>query len=100
MNFYEKVLEALPEMKILSDEPMSRHTTFKIGGVADFFATPSLTELPVVLDIAKACNIPVTVDIASEFRYRNPIIDKNTLCIFISQSGETRYNCCFKTRKI
>lgn len=61
MNFYEKVLEALPEMKILSDEPMSRHTTFKIGGVADFFATPSLTQLPVVLDIAKECNIPVTV---------------------------------------
>ena len=39
--------------------------------------------------IEKLCNIPVTVDIASEFRYRNPIIDKNTLCIYISQSGET-----------
>ena len=39
--------------------------------------------------IEKLCKIPVTVDIASEFRYRNPIIDKNTLCIFISQSGET-----------
>ena len=39
--------------------------------------------------IEHLCNIPVTVDIASEFRYRNPIIDKNTLCIFISQSGET-----------
>ena len=39
--------------------------------------------------IEKLCNIPVTVDIASEFRYRSPIIDKNTLCIFISQSGET-----------
>ena len=39
--------------------------------------------------IEQLCNIPVTVDIASEFRYRNPIIDKNTLCIYISQSGET-----------
>ena len=39
--------------------------------------------------IEKLCKIPVTVDIASEFRYRDPIIDKNTLCIFISQSGET-----------
>ena len=39
--------------------------------------------------IEKLCHIPVTVDIASEFRYRNPIIDKNTLCIYISQSGET-----------
>ena len=35
------------------------------------------------------CKIPVEVDMASEFRYRNPLIDKHTLCIFISQSGET-----------
>ena len=41
------------------------------------------------LQLKNLCNIPVTVDIASEFRYRNPIIDKNTLCIYISQSGET-----------
>lgn len=33
--------------------------------------------------------IPVTVDIASEFRYQNPIIDENTLVITVSQSGET-----------
>lgn len=33
--------------------------------------------------------IPVMVDIASEFRYRNPVITENDLCIFISQSGET-----------
>lgn len=35
------------------------------------------------------CEIPTEVDIASEFRYRNPLINKNTLCIFITQSGET-----------
>ncbi len=39
--------------------------------------------------IENLCQIPVEVDIASEFRYRNPIINKNTLCIYISQSGET-----------
>ena len=39
--------------------------------------------------IENLCNIPVEVDIASEFRYRNPIIDEKTLCVFISQSGET-----------
>ena len=33
--------------------------------------------------------VPVIVDIASEFRYRNPIISKGDLCIFVSQSGET-----------
>ena len=39
--------------------------------------------------IENLCKIPTEVDIASEFRYRNPIIDSRTLCIYISQSGET-----------
>ncbi len=39
--------------------------------------------------IEHLCKIPTEVDIASEFRYRNPLIDDKTLCIFISQSGET-----------
>ena len=39
--------------------------------------------------IEEFCRIPVEVDIASEFRYRDPIIDASTLIIAISQSGET-----------
>ena len=39
--------------------------------------------------IERLCRIPVTVEIASEFRYQNPIMDENTLLITISQSGET-----------
>ncbi len=39
--------------------------------------------------IEKMARIPVEVDIASEFRYRDPIIDESCLCIVISQSGET-----------
>ena len=39
--------------------------------------------------IEEHCRIPVEVDIASEFRYRNPIINDKTLMILISQSGET-----------
>ena len=35
------------------------------------------------------CKIPVEVDMASEFRYRNPLVNEHTLAIFISQSGET-----------
>lgn len=33
--------------------------------------------------------VPVWVDVSSEFRYRDPLVDKNTLAIVISQSGET-----------
>jgi glucosamine--fructose-6-phosphate aminotransferase (isomerizing) len=39
--------------------------------------------------LEKLLRVPVEVDNASEFRYRNPIVDKNTLVIVISQSGET-----------
>ena len=39
--------------------------------------------------IEKWSHIPVEVELASEFRYRDPIVDKETLVIAISQSGET-----------
>ena len=39
--------------------------------------------------IEKLSGVPVIIDAASEFRYRDPIIDKRTLLIAISQSGET-----------
>lgn len=39
--------------------------------------------------IEKMAKIPVEVDVASEFRYRDPFVDENTLFIAISQSGET-----------
>lgn len=39
--------------------------------------------------LEKFTQIPVEVEYASEFRYRDPILDKNTLVIAISQSGET-----------
>ena len=45
-----------------------------------------MTAKYIIEDLAR---IPVTVDIASEFRYRNPILEKGDLCIFVSQSGET-----------
>ena len=39
--------------------------------------------------IEKLARIPVEVDIASEYRYRDPLTDSKTLCIVVSQSGET-----------
>ncbi len=39
--------------------------------------------------IEKLARVPVNVEIASEFRYKNPILGKNDLVIIISQSGET-----------
>ena len=39
--------------------------------------------------IEELARIPVEVEYASEFRYRNPIVNERTLCIVMSQSGET-----------
>ncbi len=39
--------------------------------------------------IERLLRIPVAVEIASEFRYQDPVLDENTLVITISQSGET-----------
>lgn len=45
-----------------------------------------MTAKYVIEDLAR---IPVEVDLASEFRYRNPILSEGTLTVIISQSGET-----------
>ncbi|MDV2503918.1 MAG: glutamine--fructose-6-phosphate transaminase (isomerizing) [bacterium] len=39
--------------------------------------------------LEQVCGLPVEADIASEFRYRDPLVDDTTLGVFISQSGET-----------
>lgn len=39
--------------------------------------------------IEKVCRIPVVSEVASEFRYKDPILDERTLLIVVSQSGET-----------
>ena len=39
--------------------------------------------------IEQLCRIPCTVEIASEYRYRSPVVPENTLFVTISQSGET-----------
>ena len=39
--------------------------------------------------IEKLARIPVDIEIASEFRYREPVLNSRTLCVVVSQSGET-----------
>ncbi len=75
----------------------------KLGGLAD--VEEKLTEANRIIILAcgtswhaaligeylieEYCRIPVEVEYASEFRYRNPILSKNDIVIVISQSGET-----------
>ena len=39
--------------------------------------------------LEQIAHLPVEVELASEFRYREPVLDEHTLCIVVSQSGET-----------
>ena len=51
-------------------------TSFHAGSIARYF-------------IEQICKIPCSVEIASEYRYRNPVVPKNSLFVTLSQSGET-----------
>ncbi len=62
MELLLKELEAILEKdQILQNEPLSRHTTFRVGGPADLFLTPDINQLPQVMDIMKKHQLPVTV---------------------------------------
>ncbi|CCX56443.1 uDP-N-acetylenolpyruvoylglucosamine reductase [Dorea formicigenerans CAG:28] len=52
-NFYDKLNNVIAKDSILIDEPMSRHTTFRVGGPADFFVTPKAEEE--VRDVIRIC---------------------------------------------
>ena len=58
-NFYDKLNNVIAKDSILIDEPMSRHTTFRVGGPADFFVTPKAKEgLRDVVRICKEAGMP------------------------------------------
>lgn len=58
-NFYDKLNNVIAKDSILIDEPMSRHTTFRVGGPADFFVTPKAKEeVRDVIRICKEAGIP------------------------------------------
>lgn len=53
--------QILTKDRIRQNEPMKNHTTFRVGGPADIFLTPSAEELPAVLSICREEQMPVTV---------------------------------------
>ena len=52
-NFYDKLNNVIAKDSILLDEPISRHTTFRVGGTADFFVTTKAKEE--VRDVIRIC---------------------------------------------
>ena len=71
LNFNEEYLKDLNKISIVACG-----SAYHVGCIAKYFMEELIRK-------------PVEVELASEFRYRSPIVDKNTLVIIISQSGET-----------
>ena len=60
-NTIEQLQKAFPEVEFLTDEPMSKHTTFRIGGPADIYVEPSYKQMVPLLHFLKNENVPYMV---------------------------------------
>lgn len=60
-TFVKSVTEQLPQLSLMQDESMKKHTTFRIGGPADYYAEPDVSQISKLIEIAKACDMPVAV---------------------------------------
>ena len=60
-DFYNKLAELISPELILKNEPMSKHTTFRIGGNADVFVSPKVSQISDIMKLAKEYDVPVTV---------------------------------------
>lgn len=60
-DFKKQLKEQFPQLSVLQKEPMKNHTTFRIGGPADYYICPKEEETAQILSIAKQCGIEVTI---------------------------------------
>lgn len=62
VKIYNELLEKINEKQICLNEPMAKHTTFKIGGTADIFVKANtIEELKFIINTAKLENVPLTL---------------------------------------
>lgn len=97
----KEIFEQPEKLKATLDANIERGT-IRFGNVIDFSQFQEIQRIVIIACgtswhaglvaeywLESLVRIPVEVEYASEFRYRNPVIDRNTLVIAISQSGET-----------
>lgn len=61
-NLLEELTRVLPSERVLTDEPMANHTTFRLGGPADLFALPETPEEAVhAFRVSKALGVPCLI---------------------------------------
>ncbi|MBQ7147831.1 MAG: UDP-N-acetylmuramate dehydrogenase [Pseudobutyrivibrio sp.] len=60
-DIYKELQERFPELEFLLDEPMKKHTTFRIGGPADIYVEPSVTSMVPLIALLREKNVPFMV---------------------------------------
>lgn len=61
-EFYNQLIRIVDEMRVLCDEPMKKHTTFRVGGPADYFVMPkTIEEVQQVVALCKQEEMPYYV---------------------------------------
>lgn len=97
----EELKQVLPQDAVLLDEPMSRHTTFKIGGPADCFVMPSTVKEAVdVIKIIHKYNMPFTMIgngsnlLVMDKGIRGIVVNLNERFAEIRQENNTVYAQC------
>lgn len=95
MNFYNHLIEIVDEKQILLDEPLSRHTTFRVGGDADYFVLPqNAEEISELVALCRRMEMPYYILgngsnlLVSDKGYRGVIIQIYKNMSAIQVSGE------------
>lgn len=60
-QFERELQKLLPQSNIKKEEPLSRHTTFRVGGAAEYFVMPKTAQVPAVVALCRQYEMPLTV---------------------------------------
>lgn len=59
LDLYNKLVQVVGEKRVLKDEPMKKHTTFRVGGNADYFVMPkNASEIKAIVELCKNVEMP------------------------------------------
>lgn len=93
--FERELFRLLPENRIKKEEPLSRHTTFRVGGAAEYFLMPGLQQVPEIVALCRRCELPLTVIgngsnlLVSDSGLRGVVIELGKAASGIGIEGET-----------
>ena len=60
-QFEQELATVLEADQIRREEPLSRHTTFRVGGPAEYLVTPQIAQIPPVVELCRRYDLPLTV---------------------------------------